>query len=70
MPKYKIVVDTGIPYDSDVRSDAELKKELQRLGKMYKKNSEGYPYFEVRVYDELDDEVTDEVFDRLKINEG
>lgn len=69
MVKYKITVDTGVPYDIDVNSDKELKKELMKLKKEVQDNPDDYPYAETNVYDENDNDVTDKMFKKLKIME-
>ena len=66
MPKYKIVVDYGKPYEIKVNSDSQLKKELLKLKR--KAEREDHPYFDINIYDEKGKDVTDKMFDKLKIN--
>lgn len=61
--KYTIVVDYGKPYDINVKTKKQLMGELKKLKKTHDEGD--YPYFDVFIYDEYDNDITDEIFKKF-----
>lgn len=62
--KFTIVVDYGKPYDIKVKTKKQLMSELKKLKKIHDQGD--HPYFDVFVYDEYDNDVTDEIFKKFR----
>jgi hypothetical protein len=58
--KYELVVDDGKPSTETILGDEELKTRLQGLKRLAE--SGDYPYFDVNIYDEKDNDITTETF--------
>ena len=59
--KYKIIFNVGKPYEVIVNSEDELKQKLKDFYETYKDNDE-YTYYEVNVFNENDDDITESQF--------
>jgi len=59
--KYKIIFNVGKPYEVVVNNEDELKQKLKEFYETYKENEE-YSYYEVNVFNENDDDITESQF--------
>jgi len=62
--KYTIVVDYGKPYDIKVKTKKQLTGELKKLKNIHDEGD--HPYFDVFIYDEHDNDITDEIFKKFR----
>jgi len=62
--KYTIVVDYGKPYDINVETKKQLMIELKKLKNIHDEGD--HPYFDVFVFDEFDNDITDEIFKKFR----
>lgn len=65
MPKYKLQVDYGKPYEVLTSSLSKLKKELLKLKKKADKGD--FPFLDLFISDEKGKDITDEIFKKLKL---
>ena len=63
--KYTIVVDYGKPYDIKVKTKKQLMIELKKLKNIHDEGD--HPYFDIFVYDEYDNDITNEVFKKFRM---
>ena len=64
-PEYTIVVDYGKPYNIKVKDKKELKKEINKLKKIYEEGD--HPFFDIWIYDKKDNDITNECIKDGKI---
>lgn len=57
-PKYTIIIDYGIPYSVTAQTEKQLQKKLINLQKYAEQHEGDYPYFDVNIYDEKDQDIT------------
>lgn len=55
--KYTLLVDYGKPYEEQINTDEELKKELAKLRKMAL--TEDYAYFDINVLNDKGEDITE-----------
>ena len=60
MTTYKIVVDNGKPYEVIAENEKELIAELK--SQYLESQIEDYAYFDVKVYDEKDEDISESQF--------
>ncbi|MBU0894854.1 MAG: hypothetical protein KKF48_02800 [Nanoarchaeota archaeon] len=66
--KYELVVDYGKPYSEFHKTDKSLKNALLKIKKYYEVNEHKISNFDINIYDSKDNDVTDKMFKKFKIN--
>jgi hypothetical protein len=57
--KYNLVIDYGKPYEEEKKTEEEVLKKLEEIDNI---NKEEYAYFDVWIYDEKENDITEEMF--------